>query len=279
MDKQIKYVHCDDLEVMVSFEGQITERHPFYFGSILLLYMQKGTLHVELEDRKMEIGRGNFALLNRFTSGIMYKTWTAAEGEAQMYAFALRDNFIEQVKQQDRLRSSLTAVKMEPIYILPTNPILQGLFASIINYLNAEQVIDKQLLEIKTLEALLGILKFHPECQSIFQQDFSDQRVDLRQFMEVNYMHNIPLSMFAKQSGRSLSTFCREFKSIYQETPHRWLQKRRLREARTILSHSNLKPSEFYLRLGFESLAHFSRAFKNEFGVTLTSFRKSNSSI
>lgn len=274
MSKQIKYVHCDDLEVMVSVEGQITDKHPFYYGSILLIYMQKGTLHVELDQREEVITTGNFALINRFTSGSMYKTWTSEEAYAQMYAFALQTRFIEKVKQQSALFPTNAIRNPQAVYILPSNPILQGLFASIINYIDAEQVVDKRLIELKTLEALLGILKFHPECQGVFQPVSNKQQVDLQQFMENNYMYNLPLKKFAEQTGRSLSTFCREFKSIYEETPHRWLQKRRLLRAREILQTTNHKPSEFYLTLGFESLAHFSRAFKNEFGITLTDFRR-----
>jgi AraC-like DNA-binding protein len=37
------------------------------------------------------------------------------------------------------------------------------------------------------------------------------------------------------------------------------------------MQNQSLKPTDFYLELGFESLSHFSVAFKKEFGIVPTS--------
>ena len=276
MANQIKYISSGDLEIMVSVEGQATDRHPFYYPAIVLVYMKKGTLHIELEEETQIVERGNFALIDKFTHGLMYKSWTAQEGEAHMYAFVLQNQFIEKVKQ--RLKTSLQSHPMQSVYILPPNLILNGLFDSVVTYVHQAEGLDKQLVELKTLEAMMGILKFHPECHALFQQENSSEKIGLQLLIENNYMYNLPLSKLAELSGRSLSTFRRDFKSIYNEPPHRWIRRRRLLKAKELLLNTNRKPSEFYLELGFESLAHFSRAFKKEFGLTLTDFRKNNHS-
>jgi hypothetical protein len=42
--------------------------------------------------------------------------------------------------------------------------------------------------------------------------DFADPgKTDLREFMLCNYMFNIPINKFAELTGRSLSTFQRDF--------------------------------------------------------------------
>ncbi len=41
-------------------------------------------------------------------------------------------------------------------------------------------------------------------------------------------MHNIPLEKFATLTGRSISTFKRDFQAIFKETPNKWLIKKRL---------------------------------------------------
>lgn len=86
-------------------------------------------------------------------------------------------------------------------------------------------------------------------------------------FVLYNYHTNVPLETFARQSGRSLSTFNRDFKMIFGETPHRWIRKKRLEKARELLTTTTKKVSEVYLEVGFEDLAHFSKSFKKEFGV------------
>lgn len=276
MENQVKFINCNDLEIMASVEGKVTEKHAFYHPAIVLIYLKKGTLHIEINKQKISIPKDNFILINRFTQGFMHKTWTEEEQEAQMYAFILADKFVDKVRRNFTLNTVKNSNGVDPLYILPPNHILNGLFDSIFSYINEYQELDTQLVELKTLEAMMGILKFHPECHVLFQQEFDNQEFNLQQFIETNYMYNVPLNRLAEMSGKSLSTFCREFKAIYNEPPHRWIKKRRLLKAKELLLNTNRRPSEFYLELGFESLAHFSRTFKKEFGVTLTDFRKSN---
>jgi AraC-like DNA-binding protein len=52
--------------------------------------------------------------------------------------------------------------------------------------------------------------------------------------------------------------------------PRKWLQDKRLIEAKHLIESKNIKPSTFYFDLGFESLSHFSYAFKKKFGKAPT---------
>jgi AraC-like DNA-binding protein len=78
------------------------------------------------------------------------------------------------------------------------------------------------------------------------------------------------LAQFAKLTGRSLSTFKRDFVKIFGTTAEKWLQKQRLERAYFLITQKNKRPSTIYLELGFETLSHFSYAFKKQFGQTPT---------
>jgi len=54
--------------------------------------------------------------------------------------------------------------------------------------------------------------------------------------MNHNYKYNIPLSSFAKFTGRSLSTFKRDFTNMFETTPEKWLQQKRLEQAHYLIS-------------------------------------------
>ncbi|MEM6726474.1 MAG: AraC family transcriptional regulator, partial [Bacteroidota bacterium] len=95
----------------------------------------------------------------------------------------------------------------------------------------------------------------------------SPEKADLVEFINHNFMFNLKLSQFAKMSGRSLSSFNREFRRIFHETPHRWIMKSRLEMAKELLIQPARKPSDVYLEVGFEDLAHFSKRFKSYFGI------------
>ncbi|MEM8908462.1 MAG: AraC family transcriptional regulator, partial [Bacteroidota bacterium] len=98
-------------------------------------------------------------------------------------------------------------------------------------------------------------------------------RYDLVELMETHYTKNLPLKEFAFLSSRSLSTFKRDFKKIFADTPSKWLKKKRLQLAYELLQTTTQRPTDIYLQVGFESYAHFSKAFKRAYGVSPSQFR------
>ncbi|WP_221931414.1 helix-turn-helix domain-containing protein [Pedobacter westerhofensis] len=101
--------------------------------------------------------------------------------------------------------------------------------------------------------------------------DFSEpNKINLAGFMERNYMFNMPLEKFSYLTGRSLTTFKRDFKRAFNTTPQNWLTKKRLELAHYPLTEKHRKPIDIFYEVGFENLSHFSYAFKKQFGVTPT---------
>jgi AraC-like DNA-binding protein len=100
-----------------------------------------------------------------------------------------------------------------------------------------------------------------------FLFDFSEPyKIDLERFMLSNFRFNIPVERYAQLTGRSLAGFKRDFQKTFGLPPRQWLQEKRLAEARYLIEDKNLKPSEIYFDLGFETLSHFSTSFKKRFG-------------
>ena len=225
-----------------------------------------------MDNELYTISKNQFCLIRKHTKGTVFKSWTKEEGCANVYAFVLQDKFIREALDEFQFDPSYPPSN-EKVIFLPKNKILMGLFDTIISYLTDNEDIDMNLVRLKTKEAILGILKFHPEYYSVFTQLATHSKADIREFMEFNYQLNVSLKTIAESTGRSLSTFNREFRAIFNETPHRWILKRRLQEAKKILLTTARKPSEFYMELGFEDLAHFSRTFKKEFGKPPREFR------
>ena len=85
--------------------------------------------------------------------------------------------------------------------------------------------------------------------------------------VEDNYTSPISLEELAYLSGRSLSSFKRDFLSIYGETPAKWIRERRLSKARQMLQSSQMSVADVAYSLGFENPTHFSRIFKQQYGI------------
>ncbi|WP_186774398.1 helix-turn-helix domain-containing protein [Chitinophaga pinensis] len=121
---------------------------------------------------------------------------------------------------------------------------------------------------MKQQEALLLLLHLYPAFRNILFDFSLPVKTDLEQYMEENFHFNVPLEKFAFLSGRSLSSFKRDFHEIFGETPSRWLLKRRLDAAYQLISRQGRSASEIYLDLGFQDLSHFSFSFKKRFGTS-----------
>lgn len=101
----------------------------------------------------------------------------------------------------------------------------------------------------------------------------SAQKIDLKDFMEKNFRCDMSMSEFARASGRSLSTFKRDFKKISDLSPERWLTDRRLRAAIELLKRGR-RVSDTCFDVGFKNVSHFSATFKKKFGMTPGEARK-----
>jgi len=120
---------------------------------------------------------------------------------------------------------------------------------------------------LKMLELLMGLANCNDELIGQLMDFSQPSKNDLQFVMGQHFTKNLPLKEFAWLSGRSLSAFKRDFQDSFHCTPGKWLLNKRLDYARTLLEQTNQVISEVYYEAGFENLSHFSRSFKDHFGM------------
>jgi AraC-like DNA-binding protein len=170
--------------------------------------------------------------------------------------YAEENNIIKQYVYKDKAMIDLKG-----------NLFLKGFFDSLLPYINNPKKMTEKIAGLKTMEAVALLLQAGDFFQS-FLFDFQEpHKIDLETYMNHNYRYNIPLLSFARFTGRSLSAFKRDFTKIFETTPEKWLQQKRLEQAHYLIAEKKLRPTEVYLEVGFENLSHFSRSFKKKFGV------------
>lgn len=180
-----------------------------------------------------------------------------------LHKYAIENNIPKQSLYKDK-----------PMIDLTGDAFLKFFFDSLLPYINNPKKLTAKISELKTCEAIELLLQTGDVFQN-FLFDFQEpHKIDLEAYMNHNYKYNIPLSSFAKLTGRSLSTFKRDFANIFETTPEKWLQQKRLEQAHFLISKKKQRPSEVYLEVGFENLSHFSYAFKKHFGYPPTTFQK-----
>jgi AraC-like DNA-binding protein len=169
--------------------------------------------------------------------------------------------------------SIATTVKPTPhprIRSYSHHPLLESCLASLIPYFDLTDPFPDSLALLKITEAISILRAIDPDIDSMLANFDDPHKVELVGFMEKNYMFNMPTEKFGYLTGRSLTTFKRDFKKAFNTTPQRWLTQKRLELAHYELSEKNRKPIDVCYETGFENLSHFSFAFKKQFGYPPT---------
>jgi AraC-like DNA-binding protein len=156
------------------------------------------------------------------------------------------------------------------VRIFDGHPLLESFFTSLLPYFDLEQQLPESVASLKEEEAI-AILRFIDSRTDSLLADFSEPgKINLPDFMEKHFMFNMPMEKFGYLTGRSLSTFNRDFKKSFRNTPQKWLTQKRLELAHYQLAEKHKKAVDIYLETGFENLSHFSYAFKKHFGYAPT---------
>jgi len=152
------------------------------------------------------------------------------------------------------------------VELLKPNSYLENYVNSLTPYLNASGIYKEALVVLKAKELVLLLLQTSPVIRhALFDFDIPG-KIDLVAFMNTHFRYNVGLDRMAFLTGRSLSTFKRDFKKTFNTTAGRWLTRKRLEEANYLIAQKGKTSSEIYLDLGFEDLSHFSSAYKKAFG-------------
>lgn len=93
------------------------------------------------------------------------------------------------------------------------------------------------------------------------------ERKSLREFMNANFSKPLAIEDYAYLTGRSLSTFRRDFIQQFGIPPKSWLINKRLEKARLLLSNNNTTVSQVAMETGYENVSHFVKAFHKKYST------------
>lgn len=194
--------------------------------------------------------------------------------------FFIPDEFICSTLKTKSISLSNYRRDFEPVIILKKSDMLSAFFLSISSYFNETREPDRSLLELKFKELILTIADNadNDELLSYFYSLLHEpQHVSLQRVMDENYCFNLKLEQYAQLSNRSLSSFKRDFRKIYNTSPGEWLLEQRLNHALILLRDRDRTVSEATFESGFENVSHFSRSFKKRFGYTPSALSRKKS--
>jgi AraC-like DNA-binding protein len=95
-----------------------------------------------------------------------------------------------------------------------------------------------------------------------------------RDTMDRDYAHPLDVAAVARIAHVSPAHFSRTFRATFGETPHRYLQRRRVERAMFLLRETGRSVTEIGFEVGFTSPGTFSRTFREIVGRSPRTYRK-----
>lgn len=244
-------------------EGEKKDYDPFVIDHAII-YVLNGALIFSDGAEVTELKSGDIGFISK---NQLLKTKKKSGGNRPFMSvtiFLTRDTLSQYGKEHTVLPKGYYTGK--PTFVLNADIFLNSYFNSMIPYFENPEMLSENLTKLKTNE-VIELLRREVSMENILFNFEENYKIDLPAFMNKNYMHNVPLEQFAKLTGRSLSTFKRDFVERLKETPSKWLIKKRLQLAHFLISNNQKSPTEVYFDTGFVNYAHFSKSFKSEFGI------------
>jgi AraC-like DNA-binding protein len=95
-----------------------------------------------------------------------------------------------------------------------------------------------------------------------------------RDAIDRDYAHPLDIPALARIALVSEAHFIRTFRATFGETPHRYLQRRRVERAMALLRGTDRSVTDICFAVGFSSVGTFSRTFRDIVGQSPTTFRQ-----
>jgi len=208
----------------------------------------------------------------------VYNTKQYFEVDYCVMLFFVTDDFVRRFMNEFSTPKIASQKSYPQIFEVDVDDTLTSLFMTVFNYFKQGGSIPKDLVELKFKELFYNIA-LNPKNKSLasfFQSLLNKEKTDLDYLMMKNFHSDLTIEEYAKLSGRSLSSFKRDFQKHFKETPRRWINNMRLDYASTLLKNSQLNINEICFESGFKNTSHFNTVFKERYKLPPLQFRTKN---
>lgn len=180
-------------------------------------------------------------------------------------------------KDLDFLRVDKSKVAQDPALKMERNELMDSFVASMMPYFDKPQLAKDELLLLKLKELIYILSDFgnNVVVNQIIGTLYSTEEITFDEIISANLYNNLSIGEIAHLTARSESSFKRDFRKWYHESPAKYFKTRRLDKSADLLKNSTTPISEIAWECGFENPAHFSTSFNDHFGKSPRDYRDS----
>lgn len=239
----------------------------------LLSFVLEGEKSVIMPDSTVTAGKESFLLLKKGQC-LMTERLSSSNSFKSLLIFFDDNFFFQFIKKHDiLLPKTITDTRF---LVYRKNSLLNSIAHSLLPYFDHKKDLDERVMKVKLEELLLQIVDMYGPDPLSFLVSTSKSIIDVKfiKTVESNVTNGLNCKEIAFLCNLSHSTFRRKFFQLYGTTPGKWLTEMRLKKAEQLLNNPFIRPSEVYLKVGFDSQSSFTQAFKKQYGSTPKQYQR-----
>jgi AraC-like DNA-binding protein len=242
-----------------------------------LAYVGSGTSEIYSPSGKIIVKDGESILMKcgNYITGVVGATPTSVFQSVifHMNLESIKKAFIG--KDIGFLKVDNESKKVDPSLKIGHSLQMESFIASLTLYFDNPKLVKDEIMALK-LQELVYILcdsGKNPVATQIIGSLHSTDQLAFDDIIAANMYSGLSISELAHLSARSESTFKRDFKKWYKESPAKYFKAKKLQKAAGLLKNTTLQVNEIAWDCGFENAAHFGTSFLSFYGQTPKEYR------
>ncbi|PJJ66450.1 helix-turn-helix domain-containing protein [Chryseobacterium geocarposphaerae] len=254
---------------------------PFQFAfpvaeQACFLYMLRGEIEYRSEDDQLKIEDKRSLLLNCMASGQQIQN-NNSESNGEIIIVTFHPDILKKVYDKEI-----------PTIFMPNNQVtnqnkkrinndflIQKYIEGLLFYFENPSLVNDEILILKLKEIILLLSQTQDaeNIQVILSQLFSSTTYSFKQIIEANLFLQLGIEELAQKTNLSISSFKREFKKLYDDSPANYIKSKRLERAAELLIATSERITDIAFDCGFNDLANFTKSFHERYQQSPTNYR------
>ncbi|MFT7032530.1 MAG: AraC-like DNA-binding protein [Cyclobacteriaceae bacterium] len=230
-------------------------------------FLQEGTKEVFFDNSSYSINNSQFLLMKSGHCLMTEKLSNVEEYYRSVLFFFSNETVLKFIRKFEL--NPTDCMNYYSTYSFNYDSFIKTFVKSILDISKLSKPIQKNILGAKFDEIMLYLIEVKGVnfLYSLISNS-DNQTQKFIQVIESNELNKLTIKELSFLSNMSVSTFKREFKKYFHNSPSKWFQEKRLVHSAFLLKNKSQRPSDIFEEIGYENLSNFIQAFKTRFGMT-----------
>ena len=240
------------------------------------LYMLKGEIEYQQGADHLDIPAHQSLLLNCLKAGNQIRDINSSD-KTEIVIVTFHPDILKRIydKELPLIFTKSDQTTNQQRGVIKNDFLIQKYIEGLLFYFENPSLVSDEILILKLKEIVLLLSQTQEAhtIQIILSQLFSSTTFTFKQIIEANLFSPVSVEDLAQMNNLSASSFKREFRKLYNDSPASYIKSKRLERAAQLLSVSDERITDIAFDCGFNDLANFTKSFHDRYGVAPSNYR------